>query len=115
MTPWSFYNLQVQMALGGPLGQLHRGVSDVVSEVEVISEEDGPRQRWTATSAELWPVRTAPCLQLCDAILQAPCSSAPSADERQCLGRLSALSFCSRSQMSTVCLTVFGRRSHTGS
>lgn len=46
----------LQMGLQGPLGQLQRGVSDVVSEVEVINEDDA-RQRWTATSAELWPVR----------------------------------------------------------
>jgi hypothetical protein len=44
------------MGLHGPLGQLQRGVSDVVSEVEVINEDEA-RQRWTATSAELWPVR----------------------------------------------------------
>jgi hypothetical protein len=48
----------LQMGLQGPLGQLQRGVSDVVSEVEVINEDD-VRQRWTATSAELWPVRLA--------------------------------------------------------
>jgi hypothetical protein len=48
--------LLLQMGLQGPLGQLQRGVSDVVSEVEVINEDDA-RQRWTATSAELWPVR----------------------------------------------------------
>ena len=57
MMPTSPLAVQVQMALGGPLGQLQRGVSDVVSEVEVIAEEDPIRQRWTATSAELWPVR----------------------------------------------------------
>ncbi len=50
--------LLLQMGLQGPLGQLQRGVSDVVSEVEVINEDD-VRQRWTATSAELWPVRLA--------------------------------------------------------
>lgn len=49
---------QMQMALGGPLGQLQRGVSDVVSEVEVIAEDPPPPQQWTATSAELWPVRS---------------------------------------------------------
>jgi serine/threonine protein kinase len=47
---------QMQMALGGPLGQLQRGVSDVVSEVEVIAEDPPLAQHWTATSAELWPI-----------------------------------------------------------
>lgn len=54
----------LQMGLQGPLGQLQRGVSDVVSEVEVINEDD-VRQRWTATSAELWPVRL--CGVMCSA------------------------------------------------
>lgn len=45
-----------QLGLQGPLGQLQRGVSDVLSEVEVINEEDSTRQRWSATSAELWPI-----------------------------------------------------------
>ncbi len=81
--------LQMQMVLGGPLGQLQRGVSDVVSEVDVIAEDPPPPQHWTASSAELWPVRI---LQY----MHVMCAVAVSSYEAACEAVLDRRRACSR-------------------
>ena len=61
----SFLSPQQQVAIGGlgalgGLGLMTRGASDVTSselETQHQAVEDASPQRWTSTSAELWPVR----------------------------------------------------------
>ena len=93
-----------QMALGGPLGLLQRGASDVQSEVEVIAE-DPPPQRWTSTSAELWPVHSLP-YPLCQVFHTSDYTKAPTPPARLpgSHGQLLPASACGRAVASCECL-----------